>query len=550
MKKSGSELDRNIRVVRSPGGVLTAWIDMPGRAMNVFSMDLMDSMERLIDVVERDATVCAVVVTSGKRDFIAGADLEMVRAFAEAARTEQHERLLEKCGRLGRLFRRIEVGAKPYVAAINGLALGGGLELCLACQGRVASDDDRVALGLPEVRLGLLPGAGGTQRLPRRVGLEQALKLLLTGNSLSAEEAAEVGLVDRLAPRMRLLEVAEKLALELCERRAADHRERDGSGLKDTKGEAVTRGKLERIAQAIGIGSEKMRQYPAYGRIMDAVAAGWHLPLDEALGRELEAFIALIRDPVAERMVRTLFLDRKRSLKRQPQNIEADEAQVAVLGRGAEAERALALLRAAGARIVSETDLRPNDIAVLADAGNGARIAIGNKAVLRWLPLRTSVVGAGETGLWVSERNEHGLGVEIVVAGEGAESADAGVVLAKGLRASAILETTGSTCVLGSLADIRERAAIQGFNAEEVLLAVTLHALALYGRGAISDRDIADAAAVVAGLMPAYTGGMFKYARELGLQGLRREAQRLGTREAKLFHWSKDMDCGFERLDA
>ena len=179
-------------------GLLIATIDMPGRTMNVFSADLIDALEALVDRVESDPAVRSCVVTSGKSSFLAGADLVMVRGFCDEARSASHAAMFERCGRLGRLFVRLEESAKPWVAAVNGIALGGGLELALACRVRLVADGPRIQLGVPEVRWGLLPGAGGTQRLPRLVGRGRALDLMLTGRQVPADEALAMGLVDRL----------------------------------------------------------------------------------------------------------------------------------------------------------------------------------------------------------------------------------------------------------------------------------------------------------------------------------------------------------------
>ena len=181
-------------------GLLLATIDMADRTMNVFSFALMDALDALMDRVEQDEAVKAVVLTSGKPTFLAGADLVMVRGFCTEARTASHARMFEQCGRLGRQFVRLENSPKPWVAATNGLALGGGLELTMACRARVVTDDKRIQLGLPEIRWGLLPGAGGTQRLPRMVGFEKGMELLLTGRSLSPEEAVHLGLFQQSVP--------------------------------------------------------------------------------------------------------------------------------------------------------------------------------------------------------------------------------------------------------------------------------------------------------------------------------------------------------------
>ena len=190
--------DTYIRTELDADGILLATIDMPGRAMNVFSRDMMDALEQIIARAESDVEVRGVVLTSGKAAFLAGADLEMIRMFAERARSGATEELHELFGHLGRLFRRLELSPKPFVAAINGLALGGGLEVCMACHGRVVADDTAIQLGLPEIKLGLLPGAGGTQRLPRLVGTAAGLRMLLCGDAVSPREALELHLVDEV----------------------------------------------------------------------------------------------------------------------------------------------------------------------------------------------------------------------------------------------------------------------------------------------------------------------------------------------------------------
>ena len=292
-------------------GVLLATIDMAGRTMNVFSAELMDALDALMDRVDTDAAVKSCVITSGKPSFLAGADLVMVRGYCDAARTATHEEMFAMCGRLGRQFVRMEASAKPYVAAVNGLALGGGLELALACRLRFVADDPRLQLGVPEVRWGLLPGAGGTQRLPRMAGFEPAMGLLLSGRSVDPGTALKLGFVSAIVPAARLLEEARAAA------RALQGQPYDAAAkfrhLAQADVPAAATADPRAIAAKFGIAAEDFDLYPAYPAIVDSVLQGAGQPLDEATATEMHNFLRLMFSPVAGRMVRTLFLERLRA---------------------------------------------------------------------------------------------------------------------------------------------------------------------------------------------------------------------------------------------
>ncbi len=293
-------------------GLLLAVIDMPDRTMNVFSWALMDALDQLMDRVDRDDAVRAVVLTSGKASgFLAGADLQMVRGFSAAGRSQGPEAMFEMCGRLGRQFVRLEASPKPWVAAVNGLALGGGLELAMACRARVVADDPRIQLGLPEIRWGLLPGAGGTQRLPRMLGFDAGVQLLVTGRSLSPAEAVASGLFRQALPAAQLLDAARACAREMTGQ--AYDPARKFPHLDQSAVPPYSDATSRALAARLGVSAEAFDQTPAYSAILDSVLKGARQPLAEATTIEMREFLRLMFNPVAGRMVRTLFLGRVRA---------------------------------------------------------------------------------------------------------------------------------------------------------------------------------------------------------------------------------------------
>ncbi|MEL6115299.1 enoyl-CoA hydratase-related protein, partial [Photobacterium sp. SP02] len=189
-----------------------AWlkIDVPGEKMNTLQAAFATQVGSVLDELEaKKAEIKGLVVYSGKPDnFVAGADIRMLAACTTAKEAEQ----LATQGQ--QMFQRLEALPFHVVAAIHGPCLGGGLELALACHSRVCTDSDATKLGLPEVQLGLLPGSGGTQRLPRLIGVANSLDMILTGKQLRAKKAKKLGVVDECVPDSILLKVAETLALK------------------------------------------------------------------------------------------------------------------------------------------------------------------------------------------------------------------------------------------------------------------------------------------------------------------------------------------------
>jgi 3-hydroxyacyl-CoA dehydrogenase/enoyl-CoA hydratase/3-hydroxybutyryl-CoA epimerase len=184
---------KNFKVETDADGIALVTWDIPGRSMNVLDTETIAELGQIVEATSADAKVKGVVVTSGKEAFSAGADLSMLegmnRAYGAMLKDKGEEAanklLFDESRKLSQTLRAIETSGKPWVAAINGLALGGAFELTLACHYRVAADNPKTRLGLPEVKVGLFPGAGGTQRLPRMMPTQDALQMLLKGDQLT-----------------------------------------------------------------------------------------------------------------------------------------------------------------------------------------------------------------------------------------------------------------------------------------------------------------------------------------------------------------------------
>jgi enoyl-CoA hydratase len=188
-------------------GILT--VNRPDK-LNAISNELTEELEQLLDEIENDSQLRVLVITgAGDKAFVAGADInELVERDASMGR--EVSRFRQK------LFARIENLPVPVIAAVNGYALGGGLELAIACNIRVASE--KAQFGAPEVKLGIIPGDGGTQRLPRLVGLGRAMEMVLTGDFIDAQEAFRIGLVNRVVPHEELMESVMRLAQKIASR--------------------------------------------------------------------------------------------------------------------------------------------------------------------------------------------------------------------------------------------------------------------------------------------------------------------------------------------
>ncbi|MBS2023653.1 MAG: fatty acid oxidation complex subunit alpha FadJ, partial [Deltaproteobacteria bacterium] len=305
--------------IEQQDGVATVFMDVPGEPVNTLRADFQDEFTALMAKVSGDEAIKAIVFTSGKPDgFIAGADVTMLAKARSAAEAQAMSRggqaALDKLEELGQ--------TKPIVAAIHGAALGGGLELALACNYRICTDDKKTTLGLPEVQLGLLPGAGGTQRLPRLIGIAQALDIILAGKSVKAPKAKKLGIVDEVVARPILLTIARQRALELASGKLKVQRKKlDLAGglpklLKGLNAEALQQVALEENPLGRRILFQQAKKallkqtrghYPGPEKALEAVRIGADEGFEAGLLAEAERFGELVMSDVSKRLREIFF---------------------------------------------------------------------------------------------------------------------------------------------------------------------------------------------------------------------------------------------------
>lgn len=323
---------KTLRLDVDADGIAAITLDAPDKPMNVVSPQFIDDMIAAIERVAGDAAIKGAIVTSGKPAFMAGADLKYILGIAGGALTLKQAYAFSQKPSV-QMHRRLETCGKPFVAAINGLALGGGYELALACHHRMIVDDPKAVVGLPEVTVGLLPGSGGTQRLARMVGVEKAAALLLDGRQVAPAEALQLGMVDQVVPAADLLKAAREWLLKSPNAvRAWDVKGyRSSNGLLNP---TIVKVMSERPAQ---IAASTRRNYPAPIAILDCLFQGTLLPFDKALQVESKHFARLLCDPVARNLIRTSFVNRGEASKlaRRPRDVEKSKVtRVGVLGAG------------------------------------------------------------------------------------------------------------------------------------------------------------------------------------------------------------------------
>jgi 3-hydroxyacyl-CoA dehydrogenase/enoyl-CoA hydratase/3-hydroxybutyryl-CoA epimerase len=323
---------KTLTVALDADGIALVSIDVPGRPMNVLTPDFNEDLTALLKTVAEDAAIKGVVITSGKPGaFIAGADIKgIVNSFdagisaAEGAAMSQN---------LSRLLRRLETCGKPVACAINGVALGGGFEVALACHYRVLAQD--ASVGLPEVGIGLLPGGGGTQRLPRLIGIEKAGPILLGGQPLKAADALKLGLVHAVAPAGELIAAARTWLLGAPD--AVQPWDKKGYSVPGGAGPAASHAVRSFTMGTAITAQNTQRNLPAPLAILSCLYEGTMLPMDTALKVESKYFGQLLAGPVARNMMRTLFINKNAAdkLARRPDGVPPSKVKtLGILGAG------------------------------------------------------------------------------------------------------------------------------------------------------------------------------------------------------------------------
>jgi 3-hydroxyacyl-CoA dehydrogenase/enoyl-CoA hydratase/3-hydroxybutyryl-CoA epimerase len=272
-------------------GIAIVLMDVQNQSMNTISTQVSGDLEKIVAKIESDPKIVGAVIGSAKKgSFIAGADIGMISGATSAQ--DAADMSVQGQKGMARLEKIWTEHGKPVVAAIDGPAMGGGLELALACSMRIVSDSPKTVLSLPEVKLGLLPGAGGTQRLPALVGIVDALDMMLTGKNIRARKAKKLGLADEVVPAGILLDIAKKRALE---GKVAGKPKASGDLVKDFALEGNPVGRLVLFKQARESVFKKTRgRYPATERIIEAVKVGVESGPDAGYAAEAQYFGELV----------------------------------------------------------------------------------------------------------------------------------------------------------------------------------------------------------------------------------------------------------------
>jgi 3-hydroxyacyl-CoA dehydrogenase / enoyl-CoA hydratase / 3-hydroxybutyryl-CoA epimerase len=323
----------NFKIDVDADGIALITFDVPGRSMNTLTSGVMAEIPQWIERVKTDDAIKGAVLTSGKASgFCAGADLGDMAGGMLAGGSLQEA--YDAGWKLNGALRALETCGKPVAAAINGLALGGGLELTLACHYRVVADDSKIQLGLPEIKVGLFPGGGGTQRLTRLIGVQAAMTAMSAGSSWRPNDAKGAGVVHEVVARGSEVDAA-KAWIKGGGKAVQPW---DDKGFKQPGGGPYHPAGI----QSFLVGNAMLRKqsygnYPAVLNLMKAVYEGIQVPMDAALRIETRYFIKTLMTPQAQAMIRSLFLSKQELDKGavRPAGVpKSDPKKVTVIGAG------------------------------------------------------------------------------------------------------------------------------------------------------------------------------------------------------------------------
>ncbi|MDW9594089.1 3-hydroxyacyl-CoA dehydrogenase [Sinorhizobium meliloti] len=331
----------NFKIETDADGIALVTWDMPDKSMNVFTEEVMKELDAIIDQTTADPAVKGVVITSGKSSFSGGADLSMIKSMFTFQAEEKKKdpdnaarKLFDLVGRMTGLFRKLETSGKPWVSAINGTCMGGAFEMSLACHGRVASNAKSVKIALPEVKVGIFPGAGGTQRVPRLTNTQDALQMMTTGSSLTPARAKAMGLVHEVVDPDKLIEAARAM----IKNGLKPVQPWDEKGFKLPGGGIWTPASAQLWPAASGIlRRETYGNYPGAIAILKCVYEGLQVPFDTALKIEQRYFTEILQTTEAFSMIRSLFVSMQELGKgaRRPAGVPKTELKkVGVVGAG------------------------------------------------------------------------------------------------------------------------------------------------------------------------------------------------------------------------
>lgn len=332
----------NFRFDTDADGIATLTWDMPERSMNVITPQVMEELDKIVDKVASDEAIKGCVIVSGKEAFSGGADLTMLQGlrdlYVKLAKEQGEQiamqRFFDESRKLSLLYRKLETCGKPFAAAIHGVCLGGAFELALSCQLRVVSDDASTRVGLPEIKVGLFPGAGGTQRVSRLMQTGDALQMMFKGDQIKALPARNMGLVHAVLPRDQIVAAAKEWLK--ANPQAKQPWEDPKFKLPSNKVHSPAGMQIWPPANAI-YRRETNDNYPAARAILSAVYEGLQLPMDLALKVESRYFAKILRTKEAASMIRSLFVSMQELNKgaRRPADVPASKLKkVGVIGAG------------------------------------------------------------------------------------------------------------------------------------------------------------------------------------------------------------------------